>query len=109
MSGMLMFVPGAMTPAAFDDLQQVTGLNYNPHGVLASSMFDGRFDVVGLITYDWVHSLLQGGAFVVEAGLVIEARGPICHTSNPLVQVLNAIGMVGTTRAQTLDVVPGST
>lgn len=58
---------GRMTKAALDQIQKTLGLNYNEHGVLADLQLCERIDVIGSITWDWVHSALQDGMFTVEA------------------------------------------
>ena len=51
------------------ELSMVYGLNPNPHSLWAHPRLSSACtsDLVSTITYDWVHSLLQDGAWSVEA------------------------------------------
>jgi hypothetical protein len=66
---------GRMTRARFDDLQKVTGFNYNGDGMLFSNALQNAFSPLDVATYDWAHTLLQDGVFVTEASLLVRA----CH------------------------------
>ncbi len=64
---------GRLTKARSEEIQQACGLRYNPHGLLANDLLRRRLSLVGAVTFDWVHSLLQDGVFVLEASLVVKA------------------------------------
>lgn len=66
---------GTMTKTAYDDLVMMTGFRFNPHGVLLSARLRRHIFVPEVVTYDWVHAALQGGA------LNAEVEGMMLHCS----------------------------
>jgi fructose-1,6-bisphosphatase/sedoheptulose 1,7-bisphosphatase-like protein len=66
---------GTMTAARCNELDMVTGLNGNPHGVLASVPLRTVVDPISVFTYDWVHNMLQDGVFSVEVQALLETAG----------------------------------
>ena len=68
---------GHLTRTKCEELSQVVGLHYVPTGLLACERLRGHCHLLGVVTYDWVHSLLQDGVFVIEAALLVKAVGMI--------------------------------
>jgi hypothetical protein len=66
---------GRLPAAKFEELQQACGLRYNANGLLASSRLRSHCSLLEIVTFDWVHTLLQDGVFVLEASLVVKACG----------------------------------
>jgi hypothetical protein len=55
-----------MTKTAYDDLEMMTGLRFNTHGVLLSASLRRHIFAPEAVTYDWVPAALQGGALNAE-------------------------------------------
>jgi hypothetical protein len=55
-----------------EEIQQACGLHYNEHGMIASPALRANFRLLGVVTYDWVHTLFQDGVFVLEASLLLQ-------------------------------------
>ena len=53
---------GRMSKTAFSELEVAVGFRYNPHGLFGATMLHQHIDPAKVITYDWVHSMLQGRA-----------------------------------------------
>ncbi len=66
---------GRLPAAKFEELQQACGMRCNANGLLASSRLRSHCSLLGIVTFDWVHTLLQDGVFVLEASLVVKACG----------------------------------
>ena len=66
---------GTLSRARAEDIRKVSGLSWSPHCALASDLLRGRVSFIGSLTYDWVHTALQDGCFVLEASLVVQACG----------------------------------
>lgn len=66
---------GTLSNAKFEDIQQACGLHFNALGFLASDQLRAHCNLLQVVTFDWVHTLLQDGCFVLEASLVITACG----------------------------------
>ena len=66
---------GTMPATRCNELEMVTGINANPHGLLASEHLHSIVDTVSACTYDWVHNMLQDGVFSVEVQAVLTAVG----------------------------------
>ena len=65
---------GTMSKAKFDELKMVTGFNHNPHGLLAGSQLQRHgWDPIRSVVYDWVHTMLSDGVWLLEANAVIKA------------------------------------
>ncbi len=64
---------GLLSKAKCEELQLACGLNFNASGLLASARLMSHCSLIGCVTYDWVHSALQDGCFVIEASLVVKA------------------------------------
>ncbi len=63
----------AMTKSKYHQLEQTTGFNYNPRGILQDDVLRPHLRPLEIGTYDWVHTVFQGGVFSVEAQLFIGA------------------------------------
>ena len=68
---------GAITKAVLHQLEQTTGLNCNPVGLIADVSLRPYVDPIVVMTYDWVHNMLQDGTFTGEAHLFLKSCGPI--------------------------------
>lgn len=66
---------GTMTRKAFEELQLVAGVNYNPHGLLSDVELRPVLNITEAWTFDWVHNMLQDGVFTTEATLFLRACG----------------------------------
>lgn len=64
---------GRLRRTRFDEIQQACGLNYNPLGFIASSRLRSNCSLLNCVTFDWVHTMLQDGVFVLEASLIVDA------------------------------------
>jgi hypothetical protein len=64
---------GELTQAKYEEIAQACGLHWNPLGFLASDRLRTKFSLVGCLTFDWMHTLLQDGCFVIEASLIVQA------------------------------------
>ena len=60
-------VAGTMTNAKYLQLSQSIGVNWNSDGLLAELRLRPHVDPIGVMTYDWVHNMLQDGVFSAEA------------------------------------------
>ena len=61
-----------------DDLEVTCGLHANPHGLLAcEALRPHTAPPTDLITYYWVHNMLQGGVFTVECSAMLSAAAPL--------------------------------
>jgi hypothetical protein len=58
---------GTMTNAKYLQLSQSLGLNWNQFGLIADLGLRPHVDPIGIMTYDWVHNMLQDGVFSSEA------------------------------------------
>ena len=70
---------GEMSNAKCEEIQKACGMRYNSQGFLASDNLRAKFSLVGCATFDWVHTFLQDGCFVLEASLIVEACGEECR------------------------------
>lgn len=66
---------GRISKAKADDIGKVCGFNYNKSGLLASTRLRLHCPLLDCATYDWVHTALQDGVFVIEASLIVQACG----------------------------------
>ena len=66
---------GTMTKAAFDRIEKMEGLTYQPDGLLSDVGLREHVRIIGTWTIDWVHTLLQDGVFTTEAWQFIKASG----------------------------------
>ena len=57
---------GRMSKTAFSELETAVGFRYNPHGLFGAIMLHPHIDPPQIITYDWVHSMLQGRAALAK-------------------------------------------
>ena len=64
---------GRMSKTAFGELETASGFSFNPRGVMQSDEVRMLANPVDVVTYDWVHSLLQGGVLVVEMEAIMTA------------------------------------
>jgi hypothetical protein len=67
------FEAGRLTKARYEWIEKSHGLNYNPLGLLWDLILRPHVAVAAIITYDWVHSVLQDGSLAVEVYLSIDA------------------------------------
>ena len=96
---------GLLSKTRFEELQLACGLNYNASGLLASARLMSHCSLIGSVTYDWVHTALQDGCFVIEASMIVSlcedhvevtSRGYVpssMHVSeavDPLVRIVSA-------------------
>jgi hypothetical protein len=68
---------GTMTKTKYLQLEQTVGVNWNPSGLLADHRLRPHVDPIGVMTYDWVHNMLQDGVFSAEAGAFLKACEPL--------------------------------
>ncbi len=73
---------GQLHKSKFEELQLACAVNYNARGLLSSNALTSRFALLECVTYDWVHTCLQDGCFVVEASLMVSKCGD--HTEATL-------------------------
>ena len=75
---------GTLTKTSLNDLEVVTGLHANPHGLLASSILPAcaNWNLVETATYDWVHNMLQGGVFTLECEAILKSAEAFGITRN---------------------------
>lgn len=66
---------GTMTKIRFEEIQQACGLNFNPHGMIADIRLRQWFNPLAVLTYDWVHSMLQDGVFNAEIQAMLAHGG----------------------------------
>ena len=73
----------AMPKRRLAELSMVYGLNPNEHSLWTHPRLSDvcTTDLVGTITYDWVHSLLQDGSWAVEAWAFLQRCEGLGHTS----------------------------
>jgi hypothetical protein len=64
---------GTMSKAAFEELEKATGFRYNRHGLGQSEALQLLANPIEVATYDWVHSVLQGGILVAEIEAILSA------------------------------------
>lgn len=64
---------GEMTKTAFDAMAMSLGHHVNPDGVVASAALLQHMNWPHAVTYDWVHSMLQGGVFNREVECFLDA------------------------------------
>ncbi len=64
---------GRMSKVAFAELEVATGFRHNPHGVTQSEALQLVANPIEVATYDWVHSVLQGGILVAEVEALLVA------------------------------------
>lgn len=82
---------GLLAKARFDEIQKAVGFNFNSRGLLSSPTLSAHCSLFGAVTYDWVHTALQDGCFVVEASLIVNiCSSHVEVTSNGCVGVLVA-------------------
>lgn len=68
---------GTMTKAAYNDIELMSGFRFNPHGILQCARLHAHISPLEVITYDWVHSALQGGTLTTEVEAMIAASGTL--------------------------------
>jgi hypothetical protein len=68
---------GTMSNGKYLQLSQSIGVNWNPFGLIADLRLRPHVDPIGVMTYDWVHNMLQDGVFSAEAGAFIKACEPL--------------------------------
>lgn len=72
---------GRLTKAKAEEVARVCGFHWNPAGVVASAALRSHCSLLGAVTYDWVHTALQDGVFVIEASLIVNACGDYLEVS----------------------------
>lgn len=65
-----------MTKARFEALEKSLGLRYNPDGLLANVHLRPHVNPMSVMTWDWVHNMLQDGTLTVEASELLRAVAP---------------------------------
>lgn len=65
-----------MTMAAFREFQQLSGFNFNPHGLLTDLQLRRHCNIIDVARYDWVHSMLADGVFSVEVEAFLGCHEP---------------------------------
>jgi hypothetical protein len=68
---------GTMTNGKFLQLQQMIGINHCPSGLAANVALRGHVDLIGVMTYDWVHNCLQDGVFNTECMAFLKVCQPL--------------------------------
>lgn len=66
-----------MPRARLTELEQLVGINFNPHGLLADRELRAHCDPIGILTYDWVHTMLADGVFTVEVQAFLKSCEPL--------------------------------
>jgi hypothetical protein len=79
---------GTMTRARYHDLEMATGINYNPDGLLADLTLRPLLRPTDILTWDWVHSMLQDGTLTVELELMLQATAPLGVTRESIHEFL---------------------
>jgi hypothetical protein len=69
------FEAGTLSRVAFGGIESATGLRRNPLGTLADVALCEVVRPVETLTYDWVHSMLQGGVLTTEVEALLELTG----------------------------------
>jgi hypothetical protein len=67
---------GTMTQTRFNELEQMLGLNYNPFGLTSNLELRSNFCCLDVLTYDWVHCMLQEGVFNHEVQAFLKCAEP---------------------------------
>jgi hypothetical protein len=68
---------GTLTSGKFLQLQQMIGINHCPVGLVANTCLRGHVDLIGVMTYDWVHNCLQDGVFNAECMAFLNSCEPL--------------------------------
>jgi hypothetical protein len=68
---------GEMTKARFEKMTMALGFNANRLGLLNDTLLRSAFNVLEVMTYDWVHTTLQDGSISVDTYHLIEACAAI--------------------------------
>jgi hypothetical protein len=68
---------GTLTKGKFLQLEQMIGINHNPLGLVANLQLRAHVDPIGVMTYDWVHNLLQDGVFNAECKAFLKVCQPL--------------------------------
>ena len=66
------------------DVCVASGLSCTRQGLLADPTIRARVDILGTLTYDWLHAALQDGTMNVEVGLCLGACSSIGITSEDI-------------------------
>ena len=77
---------GTIPKARLEELTMVYGLNPNEHSLWSHPRLSAACttDLLGTVTYDWVHSLLQDGSWSIEAWAFLQACEPHGFTTSDL-------------------------
>ena len=67
---------GTLTKTKFHELETATGLNCNPHGLLVDPDLRPHLRPANILTWDWVHCVLQDGTLTTELELLLGAATP---------------------------------
>jgi hypothetical protein len=70
-------VAGTLGVGKYKELVQSIGINWNPDGLIADLRLRPHVDPIGVMTYDWVHNMLQDGVFTAEAAAFVKACEPL--------------------------------
>ena len=85
---------GTLTSGKFLQLQQMVGINHCPLGLAANTRLRGHVDLIGVMTYDWVHNCLQDGVFNAECMAFLKACEPLGITRGAIQAFLADEGWV---------------
>ena len=64
-------IAGTLSQNAYNDLEMAIGLRPNQHGVIADRVLCDAVQPIKTLTYDWVHTMLQGGVLTSEIEAVM--------------------------------------
>jgi hypothetical protein len=85
---------GTLGSGKFLQLQQMIGINHCPLGLVANTRLRGHVDIIGVMTYDWVHNCLQDGVFNAECMAFLKACEPLGVTRGDIQTFLADEGWV---------------
>ena len=66
---------GTMAKVALNEIESALGFRYNPHGLIADPALFDLMSPPQVLTYDWVHSMLHGGALSSEVEALLAETG----------------------------------
>ena len=64
---------GTFEPDRLEKMEQLNGMNHCFNGLVADRRLRVEFDIVQVVTMDWMHSALQDGFLTKECSLVVRA------------------------------------
>ena len=81
---------GTMSNAALHRLEQATGYNATPFGILADVELRTSLNVYSKTKYDWMHSMLQNGTLTEEIYLFTQACNELGYRHHQLADYLKS-------------------